>query len=98
MEAFLHEAAKQELLEAAEFYESKLPGLAAGSLYEFEKAVGRILSHPKAGAVFSESNRYQLLRRFPYTIFYNEVQENITVLAIAHQSRKPGYWVDRNTR
>jgi hypothetical protein len=36
------------------------------------------------------------LDRFPYTIVYEEDDVNgPQIYAIAHQSRKPGYWNDR---
>lgn len=39
--------------------------------------------------------RRHILRRFPYTIFF-EIQGNIvTVLAVAHQRRMPRYWRER---
>jgi plasmid stabilization system protein ParE len=39
-----------------------------------------------------DGTRRCLLRRFPYTVFY-EIEGNIVfVLAVAHQRRKPGYW------
>lgn len=38
--------------------------------------------------------RYHL-RHFPYTVMYEVIGLQITVLAIAHQRRRPGYWQDR---
>ncbi len=35
------------------------------------------------------------LRRFPYTLVYRVHGELLTVLAVAHQSRSPEYWVGR---
>jgi hypothetical protein len=36
-----------------------------------------------------------LLKRFPYDIVVRELPEEIIVVAVAHQSRRPGYWQDR---
>ena len=33
--------------------------------------------------------------RFPYVIFYAEYPERVHVLAVAHTSRRPGYWKKR---
>jgi hypothetical protein len=41
-------AAEWELIQAARYYESKVPGLGAGFLYDVEKAVAGIESHPQA--------------------------------------------------
>jgi plasmid stabilization system protein ParE len=39
--------------------------------------------------------RRHSLRHFPYTIFYEIQGTIVTVLAVAHQRRKPGYWRER---
>lgn len=36
-----------------------------------------------------------LLRRFPYSIVVRESDDEILVIAVAHQHRRPGYWRDR---
>ena len=33
-----------------------------------------------------------ILRHFPYTVFYELDDRIATVLAVAHQRREPGYW------
>ena len=35
------------------------------------------------------------LRHFPYTVMYEVLGRNVTVFAIAHQRKRPGYWHDR---
>ena len=35
------------------------------------------------------------LRHFPYTVMYEVLGRNVTVFAIAHQRKLPGYWRDR---
>jgi plasmid stabilization system protein ParE len=37
----------------------------------------------------------RVLKRFPYTIHYELSERTVTVLAVAHQRRLPGYWRDR---
>ena len=34
----------------------------------------------------------ELLRRFPYTLHYGFDELTVTVFAVAHHRRKPGYW------
>ena len=36
-----------------------------------------------------------VLRHFPYTVFYEMDGQVVSVLAVAHQRRRPGYWRDR---
>jgi hypothetical protein len=35
------------------------------------------------------------VRRFPYHVVYAEAAQELRVLAIAHDRRKPGYWRKR---
>ena len=39
-----------------------------------------------------DSVRRHILRHFPYTVFYEILDSTVTVLAVAHQRRQPGYW------
>jgi toxin ParE1/3/4 len=39
--------------------------------------------------------RKSSVRRFPYVVFYLDLEEYIWIAAVAHQRRRPGYWVYR---
>jgi hypothetical protein len=41
--------------------------------------------------------RRVLTNRFPYAIIYLEYGDETLVVAIAHTSRRPGYWKNRMT-
>jgi len=92
-----HPAAQQELLEAATYYEEQLNDLGVECLVTIEEALTRIeqeplanfLSHPKLNI------RRCVVSRFPYVIYYRAAEEFIEVYAIAHQARKPDYWLNR---
>jgi hypothetical protein len=36
------------------------------------------------------------MRRFPYSLIYAALVDEIRILAVAHHSRRPGYWRDRS--
>jgi toxin ParE1/3/4 len=36
-----------------------------------------------------------VLQRFPYVVFYREVDDRVEVIAVAHGAREPGYWRNR---
>ena len=38
---------------------------------------------------------YHVLDKFPYTVWYDLSGQVATVMAIAHQHRRPGYWKAR---
>lgn len=50
---------------------------------------------PKASPVVSGTVRRCLLTRFPYRLVYRVEGEKIVIYAVAHQSRRPGYWRTR---
>jgi len=36
-----------------------------------------------------------LLARFPYSVYYLSRDDEVLILAVAHGSRRPGYWRHR---
>jgi len=62
-------------------------------------SIERILEHPEIGRVIRESKgvRYRKWRvqRFRYSIVYVVVGDDIRIYAVAHDSRRPGYWLRR---
>lgn len=42
----------------------------------------------------AETRKYQL-RHFPFSILYVNFKKEIWVVAVAHGSRRPGFWTDR---
>ena len=90
-----HSEAQAEFREAALFYESKRSGLGASFADEVEHAIQLILAHPDAGTPVGRSLRRVLVKRFPYAVIYRREAGEIFILALAHQSRRPGYWRQR---
>jgi toxin ParE1/3/4 len=90
-----HGEAQAEFREVALFYESKLPSLGSSFANEVEHAVRLIITHPDVGTPVGRSLRRVLVKRFPYAIIYRRQDDEIFILALAHQSRRPGYWRQR---
>lgn len=84
-----------ELKEAAEYYETSRAGLAEEFNGEFGRTLRRIKIAPKSGSLYDENVRYQMLHRFPYSVYYTEKSNEIVIVAVSHQHRKPGYWLGR---
>jgi plasmid stabilization system protein ParE len=74
----------------------------AGLGGEFYGAVVRtidlIRAHPEIGTPRRGRFPSRQLRvtRFPYSIVYRIRDDDIYVVAVAHTSRRPGYWKDRS--
>jgi plasmid stabilization system protein ParE len=92
----LHFQARQELEAAAAWYENERPGLGDEFIEELSDAFSTIETSPKTWPVVRPSGlRRFLLSRFPYSIVYAVGDEYIRVYAVAHQKRRPGYWLGR---
>lgn len=91
--------AAAEHREAEDRYESELDGLGAEFADVIDDALGQILEVPRAGSPIANGKglaiRRVLVRRFPYAIIYEDQPDAIRVLAIAHTSRRQGYWMSR---
>lgn len=81
-----------EIREAAAFYESRATGLGADFLDEVDAAVDRILSFPEAWGSLGGRYRRCHLRRFPYSVIYEILPDEIVVVSVFHHSRKPRSW------
>ena len=95
MEVIFSELAIQELDDAARFYEMEFEGLGERFRKEVEKAVLRISEYPEAWSVERGEIRKCVLHKFPYKILYSIEGDHIFVIAVAHQHRKPDYWIER---
>ncbi len=84
------EEASQEAIEAAAWYEYEQPGLGAEFFAAVDAAIDVIKEAGDTGA------RRLILERFPYDIVAIELPEEAIVIAVAHHSRKPGYWLGRS--
>jgi len=82
-----------ELCEAADFYESTVPGLGADFLDEVDAAIQRIIRFPEAWGRLGVEYRRCTLRRFPYSVIYNiSAAQEVLIVSVFHQSREPQSW------
>jgi plasmid stabilization system protein ParE len=91
-----HPEARAELREAKRFYRARSPLAAAAFAREVAAAVDSISAAPQRFIAGEYGTRQHVLPwRFPYTIVYMLLNNDVIVVAIAHQSRQPGYWRTR---
>jgi len=94
--AEFHQEATAEYDAAFDWYLERSPDAALGFDAEVDRALAQIIAAPKRWASGAHSTRRFLLRQFPFTLIYRErVTGNIQILAVAHTSRRPGYWKER---
>jgi toxin ParE1/3/4 len=92
--AILHWQAQDELDQAAGWYNEQQPGLGSELLAEVREAIDQIERNPGIGPRYKD-RRFYRLDRFPYLLYYKEFDDHIWIAAIAHQRRRPGYWMRR---
>ena len=98
MRVRFHPLAQRELLRAARYYDTRRPGLGDEFLDEIHMVVGRITVSPEAIAPFDDALRARLLSRFPYALIYCMGSNAAIIVAVAHNSRRQGYWRRRRKK
>jgi toxin ParE1/3/4 len=95
----IHFEAREEFLQAVQFYEAQVPGLGQRFINEIERCQKALLDTPLIGQPYGRRLRkFTVGDKFPYSIVYAAREEIMFVLAYAHGSRRPGYWRTRSVR
>ena len=86
--------------EAAAWYEIALPGLGARFISAFEHALDLLGETnpplmPVQGDAGDLGAQKLLLHKFPFSVIVKQMEHTIIVVALAHHSRRPGYWRSR---
>ena len=94
----VHAGARAELIAAGKWYEQQA-GRGNAFLDAVAEAIVEVGNTPRRFArvpyrTKGEVRRY-LIRRFPYAVIYEMRGDQAVVLAVAHTSRRPGYWRER---
>jgi toxin ParE1/3/4 len=89
--------ASNELIEAIKWYETRRGGLGRDFYDAVVQTIELIRTHPEIGTPRSGRlpNRQLRVARFPYNVVYRVREDDVYVVAVAHTSRRPGYWKDR---
>ncbi|MGA8501487.1 MAG: type II toxin-antitoxin system RelE/ParE family toxin [Candidatus Sulfotelmatobacter sp.] len=93
--AEFHHEATAEYDAAFDWYLERSPDAALRFDAEVDRALAQIITAPQRWAAGSHSTRRFLLRQFPFTLIYRERASTIQIVAVAHTSRRPGYWKAR---
>ncbi len=96
----IHHEAAEEAIEGAAWYERKRAGLGVefsealdAALDLLEDAIVPLTQLP--GEAGARGAKRLIFKRFPYDMIVCELADEIVVVAVAHHSRRPGYWRDR---
>jgi len=88
----LHPGAEQDVADALDFYLSRAGvKVAERFLQEFERVAALLVQHPGFGTPTTRGRRSYPLKVFPYSVVYRLFDDDIRILIVRHQHRKPNY-------
>ena len=87
--------AEGEIVDALDYYAIQSPQLALRFLDELDQAIRKIHSNPHHYAIYFKQSRRKNLYKFPYAIIFRIDKNEVLIQAVAHASRRPGYWASR---
>lgn len=90
-----HRLAASELIRSAEFYEHRNPTLGEAFLSTVEVTLPKIQRNPELGKPGRLGTSSWKTKRFPFRIVYLEQPDRFWIVAVAHLSRRPDYWIRR---
>lgn len=91
---FLAEA-EEELFAGQEWYRTRSEVAARAFATEVSWAIRQIAEFPTRYRCHVLGTRQFVLPNFPFSILYREQTGSVTVVAVAHHRRRPGYWRNR---
>ena len=89
------EAANDELNDACDWFEQQQSGLGARFRRDVREAALLIAKAPLLFPIELEDVRRYVMNRFSYTLRYVLRDDEVWIMAVSHQHRRPDYWVDR---
>ena len=98
IEVIYLDPARDEMIEAARWYDDQQRGVGGEFLDEVDRAIDRLLFDPEARPTLAANVFRQRVDRFPFDLVYQSRPNQIVIVAAAHHSRKPAYWRRRNPR
>lgn len=99
-EVRFHLAALRELRADVAWLDDRDEGLGARLEASIEGVLRGLLGWPESGQLWPGWDRLPEVRSrriadFPYRLVYCVLDQELVVIAVAHESRRPGYWRDR---
>lgn len=87
--------ARLEFDEALASLATESPATARRLVERTQAAIRLLRQFPQAGRRVGSLNRRFPVRPFPYHLIYLLEEEDIFIVAFAHERREPSYWHDR---
>jgi plasmid stabilization system protein ParE len=88
-----HRLAAQEFRRARSAYARRSRQAALRFIQAMDTALQQIAADPERWPLYDDRHCWVKTKKFPYLLIYRRTEEDrLTVVAVAHTSRRPGYW------
>lgn len=88
-----HRLAGEEFRQARFWYARRSRATALRFIQALDKALQQITVDPERCPLYDDRHRCFKIKKFPYLLIYRRTgQDELTLVAVAHTSRRPGYW------
>jgi|SRR5579871_681356 plasmid stabilization system protein ParE len=91
----VHPDAWAEFEQAADWYLARSRTAVVNFIKSVSDAFDAISQAPQRWPKYLHGTQRFLLRGFPFSIVYFDDPDAVNIVAVAHTSRKPGYWKPR---
>jgi len=95
MRVRFHPEAEREAVEHEAWYRERNEVAAQGFLLELNSAITSVGEFPDRWPEQRRGERRYVFPRYPFTLLYRVRDDHVFITAVAHQSRRPGYWRHR---
>lgn len=95
MQLQFFEAAEQEVEAHREWYRKRSESAEAGFLRELDHAIDQVSEAPHQWPPFLDGTHRYVFPKYPFSLVYFVEDDIVNVVAVAHESRRPGYWRNR---
>jgi plasmid stabilization system protein ParE len=95
-EILITAGAEEDYTESLCWYAKRSLRAARGFDAAFSRALDAIAADPDMYPWCDGRHQFFLLKRYPFqVIFRKKSSEKVLIVAVAHTSRRPGYWLER---
>ncbi len=95
-DVLISEGAEDDYVESLRWYSERSQRAADGFEAEFDQALEAIAENPDRYPTCDARHCFYLMKRYPFQVIYRQANEDdLLIVAVAHTSRRPGYWSKR---
>jgi plasmid stabilization system protein ParE len=87
-----HPEAREEFRNEIAWYRERSPHIATEFRAAVSTSIRNLAKTSRRWPKYLHGTRRFLLHRFPFSIVYLDDLDILTIVAVAHSKRKPGYW------